>query len=127
MRRGDAAALPRTLTAAGVQREITIHVHRRSHMRSEITVENLIDVLENWVARGIRYDESDRPSMAHLGWIQHGGARRLMRVAVSMDDQRITTAFADTPATDKWNSGDFDYFQRTYEQWEIRNEAESAL
>ena len=50
-----------------------------------------------------------------------------MRVAVSMDDQRIPTAFADTPATDKWNSGDFDYFQRIYEEWEIRNEAESAL
>ena len=65
--------------------------------------------------------------MAHLGWIERGGSQRLMRVAVSIDGQRITTAFADTTATDKWSSGDLDYFQRTYEQWEIRNEAESAL
>ena len=50
-----------------------------------------------------------------------------MRVAVSMDDRRIASAFADDTATEKMNRGDIGYFQRNYEQWEMRNEAESAL
>jgi hypothetical protein len=65
--------------------------------------------------------------MAYLGWVEHGGVERLMRVAVSMDDRRIVTAFLDTAATEKLNSADFDYFQRNYGRLEIRNEAESAL
>lgn len=89
-------------------------------MRSEITAQNLINVLDNWVVRGVRHDDSGRSSIAYLGWVEHGGGERLMRVGVSMDNRRITTAFLDRTATDKLNSGDLDYFQSNYESPEVR-------
>ena len=119
----DAVVLPETLTAGGVQREITFHLHRRAGERDEITLEQLVEVLENWVMRGVRYADDGRPSMAYLGWVEHRGTARLMRVGVSMDDRRITTAFLDTKATDKLNSGDTAYFQRNYERLEVRDES----
>lgn len=126
------AGLPPTLAVAGVEREITIHLQQRAEERRYITEENLVEVLRNWVARGIRYDEPRfneprRASMVYWGWIEYAGAERLMRVAVSMDDRRIASAFTDDTATEKMNRGDIGYFQRNYERWEMRNEAESAL
>ncbi len=50
-----------------------------------------------------------------------------MRVAVSIDDRRIISAFLDTTATEKLNSGDIDYFQRNYERLEVRDEPDRAL
>ena len=124
--------LPWTLTAGGVQRDITLHLQQGAEERSYITEENLVEVLRNWVARGIHYDaprlnEPRRPSIVYWGWIKHAGMDRLMRVAVSMDERRIASAFAGDTATEKMNCGDIGYFQRNYEQWEMRNEAESAL
>ena len=119
--------LPPTLTVAGIERELTFHLHRRAGERDEITLEQLVEVLENWVMRGVRYADDGRPNMAYLGWVEHGGSERLMRVGVSMDDRRITTAFLDTKATDKLNSGDMAYFQRNYERLEVRDESESSL
>ena len=58
--------------------------------------------------------------MAYLGWVEYEGVARLMRVGVSMDDQRIATAFWDSTATNKLNSGDLDYFRRNYERPEVR-------
>ena len=125
------AGLPPTLTVAGVEREITIHLQQRAEERSYITEENLVEVLHNWVARGIRYEETrfnePRLSMVYWGWIEYAGSERLMRVAVSIDDRRIASAFADDTATEKMNRGDIGYFQRNYQRWEMRNEAESAL
>ena len=121
------AELPDALTVGGIRREVTFHLRQQAEKRSEITVQNLATVLDNWVVRGVRYDESRRPSVAHFGWVEHEGVQRLMRVAVSMDNQRIATAFVDTSATEALHNGDFDYFQRNYEQVEMRDEAESAL
>ena len=127
MRSDDGVELPSTLIVAGIEREITSHLQEQAEKRSEITVQNLTTVLDNWVVRGVRYDESRRPSVAYFGWVEHNGVQRLMRVAVSMDNQRIATAFADTSATEALHNGDHDYFQRNYEQVEIRDESESAL
>ena len=121
MNRDDAAALPDTLTAGGVQREITVHLRDQALIRSEITAERLADVLNNWVIRGVRYDEKGIPSVAYLGWVEHRGAERLMRVGVSMDDRRIATAFVDGKATDKLNDGDIEYFRRNYQSPEVRS------
>ena len=44
-----------------------------------------------------------------------------MRVGVSMDDRRITTAFLDRTATDKLNIRDMEYFQSNYEKPEVRS------
>ncbi len=59
--------------------------------------------------------------MAYLGWVNHRGAERLMRVGVSMDDRRIATAFLDGKATDKLNDDDFEYFRRNYRSPEVRS------
>ena len=121
------AGLPPTLTTAGIERELTAHLQDQAAIRSEITVQNLSEVLENWVIRCIKYAEPGRPGRVHFGWVEHKGVQRLMRVAVSMDNQRIATAFVDTSASEALHDGDFDYFQRNYEQVEIRDEPESAL
>lgn len=40
--------------------------------------------------------------MNYLGWVDYEGETRLMRVVVSMDDQRIVTAYLDRPATKRF-------------------------
>ena len=112
--------LPSTLTVGAIQREITFHLRQQAEIRREITAESLARVLDNWVVRGVRYDNDRRPSMAHLGLIEYGGAERLMRVGVSMDDRRIVTTFLDSTATNKLNSGDMGYFESNYENPEVR-------
>ena len=59
--------------------------------------------------------------MAYMGWVEYEGRNRLMRVAVSMDDQRIITAVLDGTATDKMEEGDWDYFRRHYTELEEGN------
>ena len=46
----------------------------------------------------------------------------MVNVAVSLDDERIVTAFLDRTATGHWNRGNRDYFEMRYENLEIRNE-----
>ena len=65
--------------------------------------------------------------MAYLGWVEYEGINRLMRVAVSMDDQRIITAVLDETATDKMEKGDWNYFRRHYAEPEEGNETGSSL
>ena len=81
----------------------------------------MADVLNNWVIRGVRYDEDGIPSIDYLGWVEHRGVERLMRVGVSVDGRRIAAAFLDGTATDKLNSGDMAYFRRNYERPEVRS------
>lgn len=128
MNRYDAAALPDTLTAGGITRIVTAHLQRQAvSIHTEITLERLTNVLNDWVVRGIRRDCRDRQSIAFLGWVEYGGGRRLMRVAVSIDDRRVISAFLDTTATEKLNSGDLRYFRRNYERLEVRDEPDRAL
>ncbi len=128
MNRDDAAALPETLTAGGRTRQVTAHLQQQAvSIHDEITLERLASILDNWVVRGIRTDCRGRQSIASLGWVEYGSGRRLMRVAVSIDDQRIISAFLDTTATEKLNSGDIEYFQRNYERLEVRDEPDRAL
>ena len=107
---------------------MTIHLQRQAVTEhNEITLERLTDVLNNWVVRGIRQDRDGRRSIAFLGWIEHRGGRRLMRVAISIDDRRIISAFWDRKATGKLNSGDMEYFQRNYDRLEVRDGIEKSL
>ena len=128
MSSGDGVELPATLTVGGIEREITNHLQEQAEtVHNEVTLERLTGVLADWVVRGIRTDRDGRRSIAFLGWIEHRGRRRLMRVAVSIDDRRVISAFLDGKATEKLNNNDMDYFQRNYEKLEVRLEAESAL
>ena len=128
MRSDLPAELPSTLRVGGIERELTSHLHEQAETsHNEITLERLTVVLNNWVVRGIRQDRDGRRSIAFLGWIEHDGGRRLMRVAVSIDDRRIISAFLDQTATQKLNNGDMGYFQRNYERLEMRDEPDRAL
>ena len=128
MRSDRSADWPSTLTVGGIERELTSHLQKQAETaHNEITLERLTVVLNNWVVRGIRQDRDGRRSIASLGWIEHEGVRRLMRVAVSIDDQRIISAFLDKTATEKLNIGDVGYFQRNYERLEMRDEPDRAL
>ena len=128
MSRDDAAALPSILNAGGIARLVTAHLQQQAvSAHDEITLERVTNVLNNWVVRGIRHDCRGRQSIAFLGWIEYGSGRRLMRVAVSIDDRRIISAFLDRTATEKLNSGDMGYFQRNYERLEVRDEPDRAL
>ena len=107
---------------------MTIHLQRQAVTEhNEITLERLTDVLNNWVIRGVRQDPDGRRSIAFLGWIEHSGGKRLMRVAISIDNQRIISAFWDRKATEKLNSGDMEYFQRNYDRLEVRDGIEKSL
>ncbi len=47
----------------------------------------------------------------------------MIRVVVSLDDERIVTAFLDRVATRNWNKGNRDYFARRYQSLEVRDES----
>lgn len=48
---------------------------------------------------------------------------RMVRVAVSIDDERIATSFPDTQATTHWNRRNISYFHRKYRNVEERDES----
>jgi len=119
---GPEIGLPPTLTAGGKTRIVTRHLQQQALRRRELTEERIVDVLENWVIQGVRTDIYKRQSMVYMGWVEYEGKNRLMRVAVSMDDQRIITAVLDGTATDKMEKGDWDYFRRHYAEPDEGNE-----
>lgn len=119
---GSERGLPPTLTAGGRTRSVTWHLQQQAVRRRELTEERIVAVLENWIIQGVRTDIDGRQSIAYLGWVEYEGRNRLMRVAVSMDDQRIITAVLDGTATDKMEKGDWDYFRRHYAELEEGNE-----
>ena len=114
--------LPVTIaTADGKRREVTAHLQYQALRRQEITAERIISVLDNWIIRGIKTDASGRQSTAYWGWVAFECVERLLRVNVSMDDRRLTTAYLDSRATRKFLIGDMLYFQRNYAGLEVQN------
>ena len=84
-----------------------------------ITSDRVAYVLDHWIVRGIRTERDGSQSRAYLAFVP--GLAGLVRVAVSMDDELIITAFQDRTATNHWNKGNSDYFIRNYEGLEERN------
>ena len=110
--------LPNTITAGGRSRVVSRHLRGRPHAR--ITANGVAHALENWILRGVRIDEHGEESMCYIG--PAPGIRGMIRVAISMDDEKIITAFADQRATRALKRGDDDYFDMVYGDWEKRNE-----
>ena len=110
------ARLPATITAGGRTRELAWHAIDKPH--SGITAAIMEHVLDNWVIRGIRTDALGRQSMCYLALAPQLG--KMVRVAVSMDDNCIITAFPDDAATRHWNQGNLSYFVRHYQDLEER-------
>ena len=84
-----------------------------------ITATMVAHVLDNWVMRGIRTERDGSQSRAYLAFVP--GLDGMVRVAISMDDELIITAFQDRTATNHWNKGNHHYFVRNYEGLEERN------
>ena len=115
--------LPVTLTAGGKTRGITAHLQDQAPYRPELTPERLISVLENWVIRGIYTDKEGIQGIAYLGLVEYRGKLRLMQVGVSMDDQRICTAYLHRRALHNLRTGNRSYFERHFGNLETRDEA----
>ena len=110
--------LPPFITARGKTRIVTQYL--RDNARPGVTAHRIVRVLERWVIRGVRTEEGGRQSMCYLAFAP--GMREIVRVAVSMDDERIINAFPDRTATRHWNKGDTSYFARVYGDLEVRDE-----
>ena len=84
-----------------------------------ITADMVVQVLDHWIVRGIHTERDGSQSRAYLAFVP--GLDNMVRVAVSMDDELIITAFQDRTATNHWNKGNRDYFVRNYEDIEEGN------
>ena len=110
--------LPATITANGRTRLVSHHMRNKPHPR--ITAERVAHALENWTLRGVRIDSYGEESMCYIG--PAPGIQIMIRVAISMDDEKIITAFTDDRATRALRRGDDSYFDMDYEYWERRDE-----
>ena len=110
---------PDTITTGERTRILSQHLRDETHR--DITPERVGYVLENWVVRGIRTSPDGRSSWIYLAFVY--GLGRMVRVAVSMDDERIVTAFIDGAATKHWSRRNLDYFNTHYRNLEVRDES----
>ena len=110
--------LPHEIIAGGRTRRLTEHLQNAP--RPEITAIRVQYVLDNWLIRGIYTDRKGTRSWGYLAFVP--GFDKMVKVVVSLDDERIVTAFPERTATGHWNKGNLDYFVSRYENLEIRNE-----
>ena len=92
-----------------------------THPHEGMTEQQVVYVLENWQLRGVRTDRYGRRSVVYLAVVPW--RRKMVRVAVSMNDDVIITAFADTTATTNWNRGNIDHFIEYYADLEVRDDS----
>ena len=78
--------------------------------------------MNNWIIRGSHAEADGRQSIVHFAYVP--AHAKLIRVAVSMDGERITTVLPDRTATRNWYSmNNIDYFDR-YQNLEERDASE---
>ena len=87
--------LSASITAGGKTRIVTQYL--QDNARPGITADRIVRILERWVIRGVRTEEGGRQSMCYMAFVS--GVTEMVRVAVSMDDERIINAFLDRTAT----------------------------
>ena len=99
---------------------MTVHADRQKEER-RITNPQIEHVLNNWILRGVHAETDGRQSIVHFAYVPVHA--KLIRVAVSMDGERITTVLPDRTATRNWNNMNIDYFNR-YQNLEERDASE---
>ena len=109
---------PNKLDGDGKVRLLTLHLRQGSH--PDVTRRMMAQALDGWLARGIHTDPDNRQSWNYFGHAK--GTSNLIRVVVSMDDERIINAFKDSNATRAWNLGNYDYFHRRLMNSEVRHD-----
>lgn len=109
----------KTVVGGGKVRRISQHMlgDLQNNRHSEITRERVAYVLDNWVVRGV-YTNPQGDSRVHYAFVPDLG--KVVRVAVSMDDKEIITAFPDTRATKKWQKGELTFFANKLAKLEVR-------
>ena len=99
----------KTIVAGGKRRRLSQHMlaNLRTNRHDGINRERVAYVLDNWVVRGI-YNNERGDSRVHYAFVPEIG--NVVRVAVSMDDKEIITAFQNSRARQSLFAGDFTYF-----------------
>ena len=77
-------------------------------------------VLNNWQLRGVDITLDREPSYVYFAYIPEH--TKVLKVAVSIDDERIVTTHFDTRATKDLRRGTRNYFLRKYRDLEERDE-----
>ena len=108
----------RIVSADGRERTLSWHVLNSPH--PEVTIEDIAYVLDHWGLRGVYTNPRRRRSWSHYALVPR--VRRVVRVAVSMDDQVVITAFIDGAATGHWERGNIAYFSSRLRDMETRDE-----
>ena len=109
--------LQKTITAGSKTGTVSQHMQDAPHLG--ITAERVERVLDHWGVRGIRTERDGSQSRCYMGFVS--GMDEFVRVAVSMDDETVITAFRDRTATRHWNKGNRGYFIRNYQNLEERD------
>lgn len=85
----------------------------------EMTRKVVAHALDNWFVRGIHTDKDGRESWNYLAYVPE--LDKVVRVSVSMDDERIINAFPDTGATQAYRRNDRTYFERRLKTLEVKD------
>ena len=109
--------LPSVITSGERTRTLSRHLIEQTH--SGITADRIEHVLSSWALRGIRTDSHGLSSLVYLAFVP--GLNNMVRVAVTLDDEMIITAFQDAGATRNWLRGNRSYFARQYRDLEERD------
>ena len=112
----------KTIVAGGKRRRITPHLREgmQKESRREVTLARVAYVLDNWAIRGIHIK---RQNLNYLAFVPD--VSKVIRVAVSLDDKAILSAYPDRTATRNWNQGNLTYFANQLAGMETRNEPAS--
>lgn len=112
----DSDQTSRRITVRGRTRILVGHDLEGKH---GITDRQIAYVLENWALRGIHTTSDDTQSWNYMAYVAQIG--KIVIVAVSVDGDKIVTAFASAKMTRKWRQGDRNYFTRYYQRFEERD------
>ncbi len=107
---GSGGKLPETITAGGVTRRMTIHA--RDKAAKGVTASHIKRVLEMCT------DNSGSVTTTYWGFV--AGHNSMMRVAVSLDDQRIVTAHFDSEAARRLAREGRPWFEQRCSNLEVR-------
>ena len=98
---------PDSITVGGRNLELSMHIRRSPH--PGITGGRIAYVLEHWSIRGNCIDTRGSRTWTYWGFVP--GLDKLVKVAVSLDGERIVAAYQDRTATNNWNQGARSYFE----------------
>ena len=93
-------------TAGGKKRRISKHIMDNPH--PEVDRRDIAYVLSRWKLMGLREDPNGRLSWNYYALVPR--RNHVVRVAVSLDDSTVVTAFMDQTADRHWKSGNRPYF-----------------